>query len=288
MTPSQAASPPFLRIGPQTPATPVILSVPHAGRSYQPSLLQAARVPLNVLEALEDRFVDRLIWRAVASGVTALVATAPRAEIDLNRDEREIDPAMIAPPPAAGAIISSARTRGGFGLLPARIAGAGALWRGRISRDELKRRVETIHRPFHAALADTLAAARARFGVAVLLDCHSMPPRADTGGETIVLGDRHGITIAPELLAAAILTCRSHGFSVGCNDPYAGGHIVERHGRPSLNVHALQLEIDRTAYLNAALREPGPGFDAAARVIAAVADALGSAALGEPTMLAAE
>lgn len=278
---------PFYRIGPERPVLPVILSVPHAGRDYPPALIEAARVPVSVLEALEDRLVDRLIWRAVAAGATALVASLPRAAIDLNRDEREIDPAMVAPPPPAHALLPSARTRGGLGLVPARLAGAGALWRGRISREELRRRVETVHRPFHSAIEAALAAARQRFGAAVLLDCHSMPPRP-RGDATVILGDRHGRTIAPHLLEAALATTRTLGFPVACNEPYAGGYVIERHGKPAAQVHALQLEVDRSAYLEPTLKEPGPGFDSVARLLAAIVGALNDAVVGPPSAIAAE
>lgn len=286
-----SASPaqPFHRIGPDRPATPLVLSVPHAGRAYSAELLRAARVPLNVLEALEDRLVDRLIWRAVAAGAVAVVGNAPRAEIDLNRDERELDPAMIAPPPPSHALLSTARTRGGLGLVPARLAGAGGLWRGRMSRDELKRRVETIHRPYHAALAAALNAARKQFGTAVLLDCHSMPPRArGEAAAGIIFGDRYGTTVDPGVLAAALAAARTLGFAATCNDPYAGGHVIERHGRPADGLHALQIEIDRGLYLDEALREAGPGFDRVARLVAAVGEAAGAAAAGDPLPIAAE
>src|SRR5688500_7452308 len=101
---------PFLRIGPEIPASPVVLSVPHAGRAYSPALLRSSRLPLEKLETLEDRLVDRLVWRAVAGGAAALVAQSPRAEIDLNRDEREIDPATVAPPLPASSLMQSPRT----------------------------------------------------------------------------------------------------------------------------------------------------------------------------------
>ncbi|HEX8643542.1 MAG TPA: N-formylglutamate amidohydrolase [Allosphingosinicella sp.] len=283
---------PFVRAGPERPASPVVLSVPHAGRDYSAALLKAARVPRATLETLEDRLVDRLVWRAVQQGATAFIARTPRAEIDLNRDEREIDPALVAPPPPAASILQSARTRGGLGLVPSRIAGTGAIWLHRLSRDELRRRVETVHRPYHAALAEALAAARERFGAAVLLDCHSMPPRGPIGGvkpATIVFGDRHGRSIAPALLDAAIAAARREGFSASANSPYAGGHVVGRHGRPGEDVHALQIEIDRSFYLDDGLREAGPGFDRAAMLIAAVAAALAEQILhAPPAAIAAE
>lgn len=277
---------PFLRIGADVPASPVVLSVPHAGRDYAPALLNASRLPLSRLEVLEDRYVDRLIWRAIAAGCPALIARRPRAEIDLNRDEREVEPATISPPPPASAVIQSLRTRSGLGLIPSRIAGAGAIWTRRIERGELDRRIREVHAPYHQALSAMLRSARERFGIAILLDCHSMPP--GSGGEAeVVLGDRHGTTVAPHLFDAAFGAARDAGFSVAANKPYAGGHITARHGRPAQGIHALQLEIDRGLYLAGDLREAGPGFDRCAQLIEAVAQALADRALGG-TALAAE
>jgi N-formylglutamate amidohydrolase len=262
--------------------------VPHAGRAYSPRLLAEARLPRARLESLEDRFVDRLVWRAVQAGAIALVADVPRAEIDLNRDEREIDPSIVTPRPNAAQTLDSPRARGGLGLIPSRIAGSGAVWRQRIPAAEVGRRLDETHRPYHEALAREMRAVRARFGAAVLLDCHSMPPRPH-GSEMapIVLGDRHGASISGSLIAAAEAAVRGAGFEVARNAPYAGGHITERHGHPDRRLHALQIEIDRALYLAPDMRSPGPGFERVAMLIAAVTEALG-AALQPPQILAAE
>lgn len=290
MTDAEPAAP-FVRLGPERPETPVVLSVPHAGRDYAPELLAAARLPRAALETLEDRLVDRLVWRAVAAGATAFVARTPRAAIDLNRDPREIEPGMTAPPFPSGAVLQSARTRNGLGLIPSRIAGFGAIWRQPIPRETVRERVETVHAPYHDALAAALEETRRAFGGAVLLDCHSMPPRQAVTGRRpvpVVFGDRHGTAAAPDLVEAAVAAAADRGFAAARNAPYAGGHVVALHGRPSRNVHAVQIEIDRSAYLDAELKEPGPGFDAAARLIAAVAGALGEALLGRGVAVAAE
>lgn len=280
--------PPFRRLGPDEPPLPVVLSVPHAGRAYSARLLAAARLPRARLESLEDRLVDRLVWRAVQAGAVALVADAPRAEIDLNRDERELDPAMVQPRPSPAETVDSPRTRGGLGLIPSRIAGSGALWRQRIPAADVARRVEQIHRPYHDALAREMRAARRRFGAAVLLDCHSMPPRRPGSAVApVVLGDRHGSSISGALLAAAEAAIRSAGFESARNAPYAGGHITERHGRPERGLHALQIEIDRGLYLAPDMRGPGPGFERVAALIAGVTEAL-AGALQPPQSIAAE
>ncbi len=279
-----------MRIGPDAPLIPVVLSVPHSGRAYSDELLGAARVPFQTLELLEDRLVDRLVWRAVAGGAAALVALRPRAEIDLNRDEREIDPAMVTPPPSSRALLQSPRSRGGLGLVPSRITGAGAIWWRRLSAAELDRRIEDVHRPYHRALGALLEETRTRFGTAILLDCHSMPPRGAGLSEQagVVLGDRFGTSIAPHFLEVATAAARRLGFKVARNEPYAGGYITQAHGRPAEGIHALQLEVDRSLYLDEGLRGPGPGFDAIAGLIAAMVSALSSAALEPPEALAAE
>ena len=279
---------PFRRLGPSPAALPVVLSVPHAGRAYSAELLRASRLPLVRLETLEDRLVDRLIGPAVEAGAAAIVADAPRAEIDLNRDEREIDPGMVAPRPHPSGLIDTPRLRGGLGLIPARMSGTGAIWRDRIPVAEVQRRIEQIHRPYHRALEEALEEARRRFGVAILLDCHSMPPRSGDDGEAqIVLGDRHGTSAATAVVAAAERAVREAGYGVVRNAPYAGGHITSRHGRPRNGVHAIQIELDRGVYLGPDLRSPGAGFERAGRLIAAVVSALAEVA-APPLGIAAE
>ncbi|MDT9600814.1 N-formylglutamate amidohydrolase [Sphingosinicella rhizophila] len=287
MTDSPAALP-FRRTGPARPSSPVVLSVPHAGRSYTDALLRSSRLPLTTLESLEDRLVDRLVWRAVANGACALIADVPRAEIDLNRDEREIDPAIVAPAPPAGSILQSPRSRGGLGLVPSRMAGAGPIWRQRMTAGELRRRIDEVHRPYHETLEEMLEAARSRHGYAILLDCHSMPARDEHAGTApIVLGDRYGTSCSPGLVDAASHAVAAAGLVSGRNAPYAGGYITARHGRPVTGIHALQIEIDRSLYLASDLRSPGPGFDAMAALIASVAAALAFRA-AETEAIAAE
>src|SRR3546814_20364917 len=118
-----------MRLGPGMAASPGVVSVLQAGRAYSPALLKAFRLPIAKLESLEDRLVDRLIWRAVAEGSTALVAQKPRAEFDLNRDEREVDAALVSPQQAAGTLPASDRTPGGLRPGHSRISGYAGAWR---------------------------------------------------------------------------------------------------------------------------------------------------------------
>lgn len=284
-------SPPFERLGPATPLCPVILAVPHAGRSYPPELIAAAAVPRQRLEALEDRFADELVADAVAAGATAFVARRARAWIDLNRDERELDPAMIESAIAPARTIGSARVRGGLGLIPRRIAGGDDILNRRLTTAEIDARIRRDHRPWHEALAEALAAARARFRIALLLDCHSMPPISASEGERpprIVIGDRYGRSASARLVECAAAVAERAGLPHARNRPYAGGHTLDRHGKPGSGIHAIQIEIDRSLYLAPDLRSSGPGMARMRGFVAALVAALADEALPAPPALAAE
>ncbi|GAA0744342.1 N-formylglutamate amidohydrolase [Sphingomonas sp. ABOLD] len=275
----------FDRYGPVPPESPVLLSAPHGGRDYPESLLAALRVSPAVLRALEDRHVDSLALGA-RRDETLFVATRARAWIDLNRAEHERDPQIDEGAHLLGRPLS-AKVRSGLGLVPRRVGTLGQLWRGRFAAEDVTARIHADHRPYHLALAEALAAARARFGIALLLDIHSMPPLGSPeSAPRLVIGDRFGRAAAARFGARVEAVARQHGIAVAANTPYAGGHILERHGDPRRGVHALQLEIDRSLYLDAQLDQLGPGAETVAALLRAIIDALADETL--PGALAAE
>lgn len=281
-----AVDPAFCHYGVPGEAGALLITVPHAGREYPADLLARARVGLSGLQSLEDRHADALATDAVAAGHCALIARRGRAIIDLNRHEGEMDATSVADLPHGLPLRASAKLRGGLGLVPHRYHSLGDLWLRRPSYAEVAERIGTIHRPWHARIADLLVAIRARHGTAILLDLHSMPPIRGQQVD-VVLGDRFGQSGSAALTNSAAALIEAHGFRVAVNSPYAGGHTLERHGRPSAGIHALQLEIDRSLYLDAGLDQPGPGAGRCRRMVADLAQMLGNA-FEEPLPLAAE
>ena len=278
-------TPSFTRHGPQEPLSPVVLSVPHAGRDYPLPLRAALRVPLEAIRGLEDRHADALALGA-RGHETLFVAERARAWIDLNRAEHERDPRLDDGAYAHGAPLS-AKLRSGLGLVPRRAGNSGDIWRRRLGADEVAARIRADHRPYHQALSAALASARARFGVAVLLDVHSMPPLGDSAVmPRLVLGDRFGKSAAARFIGRIEGVARAHGVATAANAPYSGGHILERHAEPRRGIHAIQLEFDRLLYLDAALEAPGAGLPAAVQLLRAIIDALADEAL--PGAIAAE
>jgi len=263
---------------------PVLLSVPHSGREYPDWLIAMSAGGKSTLTLLEDPLVDRLVWRALQRGCGAVIARAPRAAVDCNRAEDEVDPSVVD---GARRGRVSARARGGLGIVPARTQQHGYLWRRAISPRQLDERLSQAHRPYHEAIEAQLAALVARFGCALLLDCHSMPPPPE-GVPPIVFGDCRGQTCDAWISADAMTITQRCGFEAGLNDPFAGGHVIQRHANTSGGVHALQIEIDRSCYLEGRLQKPGKGFDGVATFFETLAVELGQALIGRQYATAAE
>jgi N-formylglutamate amidohydrolase len=248
---------PFRLLNPDAEG-PVVVSVSHAGRDYSGPWMSQLRTPVARIAALEDRFADALAIRLTDAPV--LIAVRPRAYIDLNRHEAEIDPGLVEGA-VASRLILSPKVRNGLGLVPRRLAGAGEVWRGRLSLAEVEQRIAAAHRPYHQCLTSLLRRTVDRHGVAVLLDLHSMPSLAatdDRPAAQVVIGNRFGQSAAAWVTTCAAEACDVFDLKWRENSPYAGGHIVERHGAPLRGIHALQVEIDRALYLDEAFDRPSP------------------------------
>lgn len=263
----------FRLSGQQPSPLPVLIAVPHAGRAYPGAVIESMRNPGPAALKLEDRYVDKLAEEvARQTGALLLVAQAPRAMIDLNRSPEDVDWEMFARgrPRDCGSYAPGFRARSGLGLIPRRLPGLGELWKRRHEPDELTARITGVHTPYHQCLADQLESLRDRWGAALLIDLHSMPPLEPRGGRPapeLVLGDRFGQSCHGALMGSAFAVLAQAGRQAAHNRPYAGGYVLERHARPHQGVHAMQIEIDRSAYLDARLVEPGEGMAAMAEML---------------------
>ncbi|MES2492784.1 MAG: N-formylglutamate amidohydrolase [Pseudomonadota bacterium] len=274
----------FQLFAPDPSRIPVLIAAPHGGRAYPPALIDRMRNPAYAALRLEDRYVDRLAHGiAAATGAALLVAQAPRAMIDLNRAADDIDWEMIAradggelPSPAQAPLdparrgakdgksgSSDRRARSGLGLIPRRLPGIGELWKRTHDRTELDARIRQIHEPYHEALESALKRLRDRWGAALLVDLHSMPPLTLRGAPApeFVIGDRFGATCGGALIGSTFAWFGERRRRAAHNRPYAGGYVLDRHADTRQGLHAFQLEVDRSSYLDARLAECGDGFD---------------------------
>ena len=242
---------PIETIEPARLSSPLVFSSPHSGSIYPKPFLADFRLDALTLRRSEDAFVDELFLPCVRLGAPLLRALFPRAYLDVNREPFELDPQIFDGPLPDFANSRSLRVAVGLGTIPRVVGDAQPIYKRTLSVREGLKRIDCLYRPYHASLKSLVDRARARFGVAVLIDCHSMPSNAsDVSGLDFVLGDRYGASAAPRILEVLEANLRSSGYRVRRNKPFAGGFITEHFGAPSQGVHAVQIEVARALYLD--------------------------------------
>ncbi|WP_437739359.1 N-formylglutamate amidohydrolase [Sorangium sp. So ce1504] len=232
-----ATPPPFLVHEPDT-AGPIVVEVPHASLVVDELAARFTRVPERALAADADVAADALFGDVTLEGAALVVATASRFVIDLNTAPRVPTPYEDKLP---------------YGLREVRRRSAsGEQWlESSPPRAEVERRVRDVFEPYHAEIAARLADARARHGVAILVSGHTYPDVMFQGAADVVLGTRRGESAASWARDAVAEVARAHGLSLALDDPFPGGHALERHARRDEGVHALQIEVARRLYCDA-------------------------------------
>jgi N-formylglutamate amidohydrolase len=233
---------------PERIGTPLVVEVPHAGLEIDPRALATLTAPAQSLGRDADLFVDELFADAPALGAALLVAKASRYVIDLNRGEADVDPLAAEggdARPTPHGLIWRMTTEGQYALTRP------------LPRIELERRLDTIYRPYHRTLAELIEERRSLFGFAIVLCAHSMPSRGRAGHRDagrdradVVPGSRGRTSAAGVVIDTLDETARDAGFSVAHDDPYRGGFSTGHYGNPAAGVHAVQIEISRSRYMD--------------------------------------
>jgi N-formylglutamate amidohydrolase len=264
---------------PDAHSVPFVYNSPHSGRCYPVSFLESSRLNAYEIRRSEDYFVDELFAAATELGAPMLVANFPRAYLDVNREPFELDPRMFDGMLPAYANIGSMRVAGGLGTVPRIVAENMEIYAGRIPVEEALERVEKIYKPYHVCLRRLISRTHAHFGLAVLIDCHSMPGNIRLAGSNIrpdiIIGDRYGTSASADISRAALHFLEELGFVAVCNKPYAGGFITEHYGRPVRSLHALQIEVNRSLYIDEKTLLKNASFTAVSEALAVFMRQLG-------------
>lgn len=249
-----ATAPPLDLRRPAAQLLPLVVASPHSGSEYPAAFVAASRLDPLKLRRSEDAFVDEIFGAAPRLGAPMLAARFPRAYLDVNREAWELDPTMFADSLPDYVNARSPRVRMGLGTIARVVASGEEIYGGKLCFADAQERIESLYRPYHAALTDLVEETAARFGVCLVVDCHSMPSGMQGSGgreaADIVLGDCHGAACAPQIVECARGFLARHGFVVALNAPYAGGFTTGHYGRPGQGRHALQIEINRALYMD--------------------------------------
>lgn len=276
--------PPITVSRPDRCLTPAIFCSPHSGHHYPADFISRSDQPLLNLRKNEDAFIDHLFAPAPKYGAPLLTARFPRCFLDVNRAEDELPQKWLPRGETA-----TVRAESGLGIIPTVLGEHQPIYKRPLRPSVIKARIETLYRPYHDALRSLIMEARAQFGHALLIDCHSMPGFAISGARRadIILGDRYGTSCHPDTITRLEALFTNRNYSVARNYPYAGSYVTSHYGQPHEGVEALQIEINRDLYLNPVTLKPKRSYE---RLEADLEAIIQSVIEGEesPELLAAE
>lgn len=260
---------------PQNRSTSVVFASPHSGRNYPWSFLRKTVLDEMEIRSSEDAFVDLLFGDVTSFGAPLLVAMTPRSFVDLNRSADELDSALIDGVRKTG---HNPRVASGLGVIPRVVSNGRAIYSGKISRIDAEKRLAAHWSPYHKALGALIGQSQHLFGEAILIDCHSMPheavkntTRRGIPKAEIVLGDRFGAAANGAIVDKVEAAFVRAGLRVARNVPFAGAYIAQHYGRPLRQQHVIQVEIDRSLYMNEQEIRPNDNFQDFQKRINAVA-----------------
>lgn len=251
-------------VEPSTLTSGVVFALPHSGRDYGVSFLNQSILDKISIRSSEDAFLDQLIDGIEKYGAPKIIANAPRAFIDLNRSTDELDPGLIS---GIKNNMRNPRISSGLGVIPRVVSHGKEIYRGKLSLEQAQSRIEYYWKPYHKDLSNLLKRAQSIYGQSLLIDMHSMPHEAVSTQSSfikapeIVVGDRFGMSSDPEFTNLIVSILKQHGFRVAKNTPFAGAFITKHHGKIKERTHAIQLEIDRSLYMDEERVSPNSGFE---------------------------
>jgi len=280
--------PPFTVTLPKGTRSGLVVSSPHSGDRYPEVFRRMSRLDPLTLRRSEDAFVNELMAAAPGLGAPLIEALFPRAYCDLNREAYELDPAMFSDPLPDYVTTDSSKLKSGLGTVAKVVVGGLEIYPAKLPFAEAAMRIETLWRPYHAELRALLDQTRQAAGVALLLDCHSMPsiagPNMPDNGQRrpdMVLGDFHGTSCSPRLVDRVEAYLQERGYSVARNKPYAGGYITQHYTNRPAGFQTLQIEINRDLYMDEAVIIRSAGFGRVQAAMAGLVELLVGSAVPE-------
>lgn len=255
----------FLRHEPLSAATPLVVDVSRSGREYPKEY--RSPLPFTTVHDNVSMYVEDLWAGTPAAGGTLLYCTFPNTWVDVNRNETDMDPAIVDGlwPKE---LKPTARTLEGLGLIKTRSRYGEAFQERNLTVAEIEERLALYYRPYHAELKRIVDETQRKFGVLRQISCHCMsavgaPTHPDAGKPRadFCISDLKGKTSSPETMSLVVDTLKSLGYSVSVNEPYVGNELIGRHGNPSRGIDSIQVEINKKLFMDTKTFRKTAGFD---------------------------
>ncbi len=234
---------------------PIVLSVPHSGIILPKELTDNTELSEQELLSSCDFFVDELVQKASEKGIALIKNNIARVFVDVNRDKNEIDKSMFFNYPDKTDLVGGNRCRVGLGLIHRVAQQNKAVYNKLLDYRNVEKRITEIYNPYHKALKTAVDNCVNKFGFCLLIDCHSMPSKICTILDEIkpvdiCLGTLFGESCPTEFVNKAVQSLETFNYRVEQDRPYSGAFISFHFCQPRQNAYTLQLEINRSLYMD--------------------------------------
>ena len=232
---------------------PIIISLPHSGDNYYSEFIKSSLLDKDELCRAEDSFVDEIWDFSINEGYCYIKSTIPRIYVDLNRHPLELDPYLCSSDIPKFEQSKSLKVLSGIGVIPKVSNYGNDIYAEPLSRAEIRKRLISYYFPYHRALKYMIKRLKNKFNDVLVIDCHSMPSSDVPKKSTFVdinLGNNYGLSISENIFNLIRGNFEKLGFIVEENVPYSGGFITQFYGNPSDGIHVLQLEINRSIFMD--------------------------------------
>ena len=236
----------------RNPKNPVLLTVPHAGNFYPNIFIQYLRLKLSKVRKIEDFQSNRILDLMDFKSADVIIAKCSRVVVDLNRSRNAIDNDMFINRVNSHQIDEKKMISFGLGVFPKIILNEN-IFKNKLPVSYANFILENYYDPFHKILSNQINKLSKRFGICYHFDLHTMPSNALKRFKKkpdIVLGNNHGRSSSNELIDYMRKNFENNGLIVQLNNPYAGGFITRNYGNPSKGVETIQIEVNRSLYMN--------------------------------------
>ncbi len=268
----------FLRYEPVTTAVPLVVDVSRSGREYPPEY--RSPLPFTTVHDNVSMYVDELWSHAPVAGAVLLYCTFPNTWVDVNRNENDMDPAIVEGK-WPRELKPTARTLEGLGLIKTKARYGEPFQERKLTVAEIEERLALYYRPYHAELKRVIDALHARFGVLRHISCHCMsavgaPTHLDAGKprSDFCVSDLKGKTASTTAMELVVETLRSRGYSVSVNHPYIGNELIRRHGAPDRGIDAIQVEVNKKLFMDTKTFRKTTGFERLQADLASLLDVI--------------
>jgi N-formylglutamate deformylase len=244
----------FLRYEPRGSAVPLLVDVSRSGREYPKEY--RSPLPFTTVHDNVSMYVEDLWAGAPQVGATLLYCSFPNTWIDVNRNELDMDPAILDGQWPVE-LEPTARTLEGLGLIKSKARYGEPFQERKLSIAEVEERLNVYYRPYHAELKRIADDLHARFGRLRQISCHCMsavgaPTHPDAGKARadFCVSDLKGKTASTAAMDLVVETLKSYGYSVSVNDPYMGNELIRRIGDPTRGIDSIQVEINKKLFMD--------------------------------------